>query len=114
MYLSANLTAVTDITELHGHTFYEFSCAATGTNYSTKINSDGSLTRVDQAGSVTLTAAQAAQFFSAVGFTDTDGSNYKVRAYKVTDSGTTRYFLVNPTAQPNSKFVTLSDETAPS
>jgi hypothetical protein len=113
VYFSANLTAVTDITELRGHTFYEFSCAATGTNYSTAINSDGSLTRIDQAGTATLTAAQAAQFFSAAGFIGTDGNNYKVRAYKVIDSGATRYFLVNPTAQPTANFVTLADETAP-
>ena len=108
VFISANLTAVSDVVVLLGNTYTEFDCA--GSTVTSKFNADGTVTRTNSDGTVnTLTAAQVAQFFSASGFTGGGGSNYKSRAYKYTIAAGTRYFIstivtqVNPTAN----FVTL-------
>ena len=109
LFISANLTAVSDVIGLMGNTYTNFDCA--GNSETSRFNADGTMTRTNPDGSVvTLTSAQVAQFFSVSGFTGGGGSNYKFRAYKYTTPAGTRYFIseivtqVNPTAN----FVTLA------
>jgi len=108
VFVSANLTAVSDAIVLLGNTYTDFDCA--GSSTTNRFNADGTVTRTNSDASVnTLTTAQVAQFFSATGFVATNGSSYKWRAYKYTISAGTRYFLttiVHQTA-PLADFVTL-------
>lgn len=111
IFISANLTAVSDAVVMRGLKFEEFDCA--GSTTTMQSNSDGTTTRVDPSGTSTLTATQVAQFFSASGFTGPGGGNYKTRAYKYTVGANTRYFTVTKVAQvnPTANYVILGVQT---
>lgn len=108
IFLSANMVPVTNAAELQGLTFNFFDCS--GANGTTEVyNANGTTTHTDNSANTTLTAAQAAQFVSTSGITLGGGSNFKVRIYKTTVSGQTRYFstwLINQVS-PNGTYVRL-------
>lgn len=111
IFISANLTAVSDAAVMRGLSFTDFDCA--GSTTTMQANTDGTYTRVDPAGTRTLTAAEIAQFFSADGFTGPGGGNYKTRAYKYTIGQNSRYFTVTKVQQvnPTANYVILGLQT---
>ncbi len=99
LFISVNLVDVTKSAVIKNVTLHKFDCAG----------SSGTLT-FDAAGSVTngTTAVPSADFIaltSAAGKTESDGSNNKVRIYKYTSNGNTKYFIVviaSPATSPPS------------
>jgi hypothetical protein len=89
VFISGNLVALSDLTLLKGLSFTKFDCA--GNAQVVTFNQDGSVTFPSGTGSASQVLANA----SANGFTDTDGSNSKLRAYKYTVGTQVRYFIVN-------------------
>lgn len=111
IFISANLTAVSDASVLRGLTFTDFDCA--GSTTTMQFNSDGTATRTDPTGTSSLSATQLAQFVSASGFTGPGGGNYKTRVYKYTVGSNSRYFTVTKVAQvnPTANYVILGVQT---
>lgn len=111
IFISANLTAVSDASVIRGLTFTDFDCA--GSTTTMQINSDGTATRTDPTGTSNLSATQLAQFVSASGFTGPGGGNYKTRVYKYTVGSNSRYFTVTKVAQvnPTANYVILGVQT---
>lgn len=91
IFMSGNMTPVTNTGELFGKTFTEFECGQP--QITTTFNADGSATSNYPEGVENSTASEIAAVFSEGGLTDPDGSNWKARAYKITVDGNAKYAI---------------------
>ena len=94
VYLSANMTPVSNLAEINGLSFSQFNC--TGTDGKLKVNAAGDgFVYTSSAGSETTTAATFAQYATDAGRQNADGSNAKLRIFKHTASGVSKYYVLN-------------------
>lgn len=92
VFISANMTPVTNTAALLGATFDGFDCETT---FTLTYNTDGTLTATYPGEPVeVIGASQTAALFTTDGLTDPDGSNFKARVYSITIGGVTRHAIV--------------------
>lgn len=92
VFISANMTPVTNTAALLGATFDGFDCE---TAFTITFNTDGTLTATYPGSPAEIIgASQTAALFTADGLTDPDGSNFKARVYSINIGGATRHALV--------------------
>lgn len=92
VFISANMTPVTNTAALLGATFDGFDCETT---FTLTYNTDGTLTATYPGSPVeVIGASQTAALFTTDGLTDPDGSNFKARVYSINIGGATRHAIV--------------------
>ena len=92
VFISANMTPVTNTTALLGATFDGFDCESA---FTLTYNTDGTITANYPGSQVEVVGAnETAALFTADGLTDPDGSNFKARVYSITIGGATRHAIV--------------------
>ena len=93
VFLSANLTPVTNLAEINGKRFSLFNC--TGTDGKMTFNAAGDGAAYTSASdNQTIPAAVVAQWFSDAGVVETNGSGSKMRLYKHTAAGVSKYYIL--------------------
>ena len=113
VFLSANLTQVTDVTLplLKGLSFSFFNCTGAAVKMTVNAAGDGG-TITSPSGTEALVPANLAAGLSDAGLKDADGSETKVRGYKYTASGVSKDFLLfiekyTNSAEPNVGYLNL-------